>query len=61
MVIGAPISDLITNEAANIWDKLFSAEGFLYWIVRAGTTTSDDEIATWLLVNFFGSLHLFLF
>ena len=30
MVIGAPLPDLITIEAANIWGKLFSAEGFLY-------------------------------
>ena len=32
MVIGAPISNLITIEAGNIWGKLFSAEGFLYGI-----------------------------
>ena len=32
-VIGAPLSDLITIGATNIWGKLFlSAEGFLYLI-----------------------------
>ena len=31
VVIGAPLSALITIEAANIWGKLFGAY-FLYWI-----------------------------
>ena len=32
VVIWAPLSDIITFQAVNIWGKFFSAEGFLYWI-----------------------------
>ena len=32
LVIGALLYDLINFQAANIWSKFFSAEGFLYWL-----------------------------
>ena len=33
VVIGAPLSDLITFEAANVWGKLFLRRKILYWII----------------------------
>ena len=38
MVIGAPLSDQITIEAANSWSKFFfSAEDFSYWYIYMST------------------------
>ena len=47
MVIGAPLSDLITFEATNIWGKKDSAEGFLYWILLEDAI-NDLKTTPWM-------------
>ena len=43
VVIGAPLSDLITIEAGNIWDKLFLSRRFLIWHILATKRKVQNE------------------